>query len=106
MTERSAATFIDYMAGRGQYDFSLSKAERSVAGGPIAVRAALRRLKHKGMVAEPARGFLVIVPPEYRRLRCLPAEQFVPHLMQFWKESYYVALLSAAELHGAAHHSP
>lgn len=46
------------------------------------------------------------MPPEYRRLGCLPAEQFVPQLMEHLSEIYYVALLSAAEIHGAAHHRP
>lgn len=60
----------------------------------------------RGEIAAPYRGFYVIVPPEYRRLGCLPPEQFVPHLMDHLGEYYYVALLSAAELHGAAHHRP
>ena len=42
-------------------------------------------------------------PPEYRRLGCLPAEQFVPQLMAFVYEPYYLALLTAAQRHGAAH---
>lgn len=71
-----------------------------------AVRASLRRLKRRGEIAEPYRGFHVIVPPEYRRLGCLPPEQFVPQLMEYLGGTYYVALLSAAELHGAAHHRP
>jgi predicted transcriptional regulator of viral defense system len=72
----------------------------------VAVRAALRRLKRRGEIADPHRGFHVIVPPEYRRLGCLPPEQFIPQLMEHLGEVYYVALLSAAELHGAAHHRP
>lgn len=72
----------------------------------LAARAALRRLKKRSEIADPIRGFHVIVPPEYRRLGCLPAEQFVPDLMSLLGEPYYVALLSAAELHGAAHHRP
>jgi predicted transcriptional regulator of viral defense system len=71
-----------------------------------AVRAALRRLEARGEIADPYRGFHVIVPPEYRRLGCLPPEQFVPHLMDRLGERYYVALLSAAQIHGAAHHRP
>jgi predicted transcriptional regulator of viral defense system len=71
-----------------------------------AARAALRRLKHKGEIADPHRGFHIIVPPEYRTLGCLPAEQFVPQLMQHLRERYYVALLSAAAYYGAAHQKP
>jgi hypothetical protein len=53
------------------------------------VRAQLRRLKEQGLIAEPVRGFLVIVPPEYRHLGCLPAEQFVPQLMAIAAEPYW-----------------
>ena len=54
----------------------------------------------------PYQGFYVIVPPEYRSLGCRPAEQFIPDLMNYLGEYYYVGLLSAAEYHGAAHHRP
>ena len=67
---------------------------------------ALRRLGIKGEVASPARGFHVVVPPEYRRIGCLPPDQFIPALMAYWNRKYYVGLLSAAQYHGAAHHRP
>ncbi len=54
----------------------------------------------------PLRGFYVIITPEYRKLGCLPANQFIPTLMTDLKEPYYAGLLSAAEYHGAAHHRP
>ena len=73
---------------------------------PAAARLALSRLANKGLIASPGRGFYVIVPPEYRRLGCLPAEQFVPALMAHLDRRYYAALLSAAQYHGAAHHRP
>lgn len=54
----------------------------------------------------PYQGFYVIVHPEYRSLGCRPAEQFIPDLMNYLGEYYYVGLLSAAEYHGTAHHRP
>lgn len=48
----------------------------------------------------------MVVPPEYKVLGCLPAEQFIPQLMEEVGEPYHVGLLSAAQLHGAAHHRP
>jgi predicted transcriptional regulator of viral defense system len=101
-----AAEFILELAARGLYHFTTDEAVASLRGQVPAVRAAMRRLKAKGQIADPHRGFHVIVPPEYRRLGCLPAEQFVPQLMGHLGETYYVALLSAAELYGAAHHRP
>jgi predicted transcriptional regulator of viral defense system len=66
----------------------------------------LGRLAKQDLVASPARGFYVIVPPEYRSLRSLPADQFIPALMEHLGLKYYAALLSAAQYHGAAHHRP
>jgi predicted transcriptional regulator of viral defense system len=73
---------------------------------PAAAKLALLRLAKQGLVASPARGFYVIVPPEYRSLKSLPADQFIPALMQRLGLTYYAALLSAAQYHGAAHHRP
>ncbi len=102
----SAAQYVLALAARGRNHFTTTEAVASLGGSVPAVRAALRRLKAKGEIADPHQGFYVIVPPEYRRLGCLPADQFVPQLMQHLGEAYYVALLSAAELHGAAHQRP
>ena len=106
MASGSASSFITDLASRGRYHFTTDEIQKSLRVSLVAVRAALRRLKQRGEIAAPYRGFHVIVPPEYRRLGCLPAEQFVPQLMEHLGEIYYVALLSAAELHGAAHHRP
>ena len=101
-----ARDYIQDLAANGRYHFTSADAQAAIPGQPAAVRAQLRRLKQQGLLAEPARSFHVIVPPEYRRLGCLPAEQFIDALMTVWGEPYYVALLSAAERHGAAHQRP
>jgi predicted transcriptional regulator of viral defense system len=54
----------------------------------------------------PRSGFYVIVDPQHRSAGTLPAEWFIHELMQDMKKPYYAGLLSAAELHGAAHHRP
>jgi predicted transcriptional regulator of viral defense system len=102
----TAFDFVTDLAAAGRYHFTTHEAVEALGVSTVATRASLRRLKHKGQLADPHRGFHVIVPPEYRRLGCLPAEQFVPQLMEHLGERYYVALLSAAELHGAAHQRP
>ena len=94
------------MAARGQYHFTSSEVRAALDVSDAAARQALSRLAAKGEIASPARGFYVIVPPEYRQLGCLPAEQFVPALMERRGIPYYVGLLSAAQYHGAAHHRP
>lgn len=102
----TGSEFIDGLASRGRYTFTTDEARKALGVSPVATRAVLRRLAAKGETAAPVRGFHVIVPPEYRRLGCLPAEQFVPQLMATLDEPYYVGLLSAAQYHGAAHHRP
>ena len=101
-----ARDVITDLAAHGRYHFT-SVELRSVLGvSASATRQALSRMAAKGRIASPARGFYVIVPPEYKRLGCLPADQFIPALMERRKVRYYAALLSAAQYHGAAHHRP
>ncbi|MFY9343658.1 MAG: type IV toxin-antitoxin system AbiEi family antitoxin [Planctomycetota bacterium] len=103
---RATAAYLADLASRGRHHFTTADAQQAWQISAVAVRAALRRLKARHEIADPHRGFHVLLPPEYRRLGCLPAEQFVPQLMDHLGERYYVALLSAAEVHGAAHHRP
>jgi predicted transcriptional regulator of viral defense system len=98
--------YIDGLLAQGIYCFSGVQAVEALGSGVIATRAALRRLRHKGEIAMPLRGFYVIVTPEHRNLGCLPANQFIPSLMAHLDEPYYAGLLTAAEQHGAAHHRP
>lgn len=99
----------DYVSGlmqRGRYAFTSNEAGAALGGTKDAVKLALNRLRRKGDIASPMRGFYVIVPSDYRALGCLPADQFIPDLLQRSAISYYVGLLSAAQYHGAAHHRP
>lgn len=98
--------YIDFLLAQGTYCFSGVEAVEALGSGVIATRAALRRLRHKGEIAMPFRGFYVIVTPEHRKLGCLPANQFIQALMAHLDEPYYAGLLTAAEHHGAAHHRP
>lgn len=102
----SAADYIEDLQMDGRLVFTTDDAVAALGRSVPAVRAQLRRLKEKGRIADPFRGFHVVVPPRYRRLGCLPADQFIPQLMDHLGEPYYVALLSAAAYHGAAHQAP
>lgn len=98
--------WIDDLVAGGRSSFTTDEA-RGVHGGTYkAVQAVLRRLRAKGEIASPLRGFHLVVPPEYRRLGCLPPLWFIDDLARHLGQPYYVALLSAAELHGAAHQRP
>jgi len=102
----TASDHIGKLAAQGRYHFSTHEFSQIMGRSLTAARAALRRLKQKGLIAAPYRGFHVIVAPEYRGIGCLPADQFIGQLMEHLGLPYYVALLSAARYHGAAHQQP
>jgi predicted transcriptional regulator of viral defense system len=102
----SARDYITRMAASGHYHFTSAEAQSALGVSADAAKLALNRLAKQGQIASPARGFYVIIPPEYRSLGCLPADQFIPALMKRLGLSYYTGLLSAAQYHGAAHHRP
>jgi predicted transcriptional regulator of viral defense system len=100
------SNYTDDLVARGRYHFTTPDAAATLGSSVVAARASIRRLREKGQLAMPLRGFFVVLPPEYRSLGCLPADQFVPQLMEHLGLAYYVGLLSAANLHGAAHQAP
>jgi predicted transcriptional regulator of viral defense system len=97
---------ISDFAAEGRACFSFEELRQRINSSPQALKSALRRSLKKGEIAMPLRGFCVIVPPEYRAMACLPAEQFIPDMMAHLGEAYYAGLLSAAQYHGAAHQRP
>ena len=101
---RTARHFVESLPAVGRYHFD--SADARAALGETAAKFALSRLARQGAIASPARGFYVVVPPEYRALRCLPADQFIPALMKHLRLGYYAGLLTAAQYHGAAHQRP
>ena len=101
-----ARDYVADLAARGRHHFTTDEAVGAIGSPRNSVRAQLRRLKVRGIIAEPVRGFNMIVPAKHRSRGCLPAEQFIPQLMDLAGEPYYFALLSAAERYGAAHQRP
>lgn len=94
------------LAASGRHHFTSRQARDALGVSADAAKLALNRLARQRLVASPARGFYVIVPPEYRSLGCLPADQFIPALMERQGLPYYAGLLAAAQYYGAAHHRP
>lgn len=101
-----ARTYLDSLAARGELLFTSHELQVALGISAIAAKNALGRLAKQKLVASPAQGHYVIVPPEYRSLGCIPAANFIPDLMARLDLAYYVGLLSAAQYHGAAHHRP
>ena len=102
----SVAGWIDHLQSAGRYTFTREEALAATGNTETAVAASLRRLRKSGRIVSPRRGFHVVVPLEYRTAGAPPAEWFVDDLMRHLRRPYSVGLLSAAALHGAAHHAP
>jgi predicted transcriptional regulator of viral defense system len=99
-------TMPDYLLSHGRHSFTLAEAKDALSSGDGAVRKGLERLARKGQIFSPSRSFYVVVPPEFRSWGAVPAAHFTDDLMAFVDRRYYVAMLSAAELHGASHQAP
>ena len=97
---------VDSHQARGQYVLTREQALGALDVSDEALKKAVQRLVAKRRLAVPRRGFFVIVPVEYREAGGPPPSWFIDDLMASLGQPYYVGLLSAAALHGAAHQQP
>lgn len=103
---RSLADLVDSHQASGRYVLTREQALAALGVSGEALKKAVRRLVDKRRLAVPRRGFYVIVPVEYREAGAPPPSWFIDELMKFHGQPYYVGILSAAALHGAAHQQP
>lgn len=106
MPRVSLQSWIDALQTRGRYTFLRDEAVRDSGLSAAAVRKALQRAVRSGRLVRPREYFFVIVPLEYRSAGAPPPSWFVHDLMAAMRLPYYVALLSAAAIHGAAPQPP
>lgn len=66
----------------------------------------LFRLSGHREITSVHKGFYVRLPPRYKDWEIIPPYYYIDQLMDYLKKPYYISLLSAGELHGAAHQSP
>lgn len=103
---KTLPSWVDGLQSQGRYAFTSSEAISALGGKKIAFKRAAARLTRKGRLIVARRGFYVIVPLEYRPAGSPPPSWYIDALMKEWKHPYYVGLLSAAAIHGAAHQKP
>lgn len=97
-------TWIESLQAQGKYTFTYEQAcsQFKDVSNPAILRA-LSRLSSKNKVVSVFKGFYVIITPEYSLKGMIPPLLFIDSLMKYADRPYYVGLLSAAALHGAAH---
>ena len=100
------ASLLDAHQAAGRYVLLRDDALAALRISDEALKKAARRLAAKGRLVMPRRGFFVLVPLEYRSAGAPPPSWFIDDLMKFHGQPYYLGVLSAASLYGAAHQQP
>lgn len=101
-----AQYYLDQLISEGRVSFTKEELQEALGLTSNAAGCMLRRLKQKQQIASPVRGYYLVLSPEFRSMGCLPPDFFIDDLMKHLGLDYYVALLSAALYHGAAHQQP
>lgn len=101
--DKRVPDLLDDFQQHGLYGFDRSKVETALPVSTAAVGKALKRLADKGRVKRIRKGFHAIVPIEYATQGIPPFDWYIDDLMHSLNQPYYIGLLSAAALHGAAH---
>ncbi len=99
----SLPTWVTDLQSAGRVTFTSDEAKQELGVNHGAFLDSAERLQRKGHLLSPRRGFYVIVPPQHLSWGAPPPSWYIDELMQFERSPYYVGLLKAAELHGAAH---
>lgn len=102
----NAKAYIDQLTARGELSFTVEKMRAALDITTKSAERAISRLRKKSEIVSIARGYYIILTPEFRKLGCLPPDYFIDELMCYWQQGYYVGLLSAALYFGAAHQQP
>lgn len=97
-------TWIENLQAQGKYTFTYEQACSQFKGvSNPAIMKALSRLSSKNKIVSVFKGFYIIITPEYSLKGMVPPLLFIDSLMKYVGRPYYIGLLSAAALHGAAH---
>lgn len=99
----SLAAYVEELASSGRISFSREDAMQALGVSHGAFLDAAARLKKRGHVITPRRGFYVITPTRYLKWGAPPPTWYIDAMMKDAGRPYYVALLKAAELYGASH---
>ncbi len=95
--------YLNKILSKGRHTFTLNEAKNAFTISEKAIAQSIYRLTAKKKITQIRKGFYAIITPEYSSQGMLPVHLFIDDLMKYLDRNYYVGLLSAAALHGAAH---
>jgi len=70
------------------------------------IDSSLSRFRANGLIQAVHRGFYCVIPAHYVYVGKVPPSYYMDELMKWLGRPYYIALLSAAAMFGAAHQKP
>ena len=94
---------IDSKLAQGRAYFTKGESLSKLQQSPGAFSQAVMRLRRKGIVASPGRGFFLILRPEDRIIGAPDPAEWIDPLMHHMGLDYRISLLRAAAFHGSAH---
>ncbi len=103
---KTIGEFTFFKQSSGKYSFTKDELNKTFTQSDNAIKQSLSRYRKKGKISIIRNGFYVIIPPEYSKSGILPVYLFVDDMMKWLGKKYYIALYSAAVLHGASHQQP
>ena len=99
--------WTDILLSKGRHSFSLPELKTAYPElSDIALKHSLLRLSKKLQILSIAKGYYLIISPQYLSRGILPPDLFIDSLMKYLNRPYYVGLLNAASYYGAAHQQP
>ena len=99
--------WIEDLPKRGKSVFTKQEVEKQFpALSYYSIRNSLTRFSKKKKIQSVWRDFYAVILPEYGLKGIVPPIEYIDQLMKFLGNDYYIALLSAAALQGAAHQAP
>lgn len=107
MEKMTISEWVEQRKLRGYYSFTFEDVKESFGYmSDFYISTAINRLVRNKKIITPARKFYVIIPTEYALSGLVPAVFYIGKMMNFLKRDYYVGLLNAAAIYGAAHQRP
>lgn len=98
--------WVQGLPASGRYTFTRQEAMQATGLTHGAFRLVSMRLSSQRVIVRLHQNLYAVIPLEYRAVGVLPAEWVVDDLLVHIGQKYYLGLLTAAALHGAAHQRP
>jgi predicted transcriptional regulator of viral defense system len=98
--------FTNSLLSRWRFSFTINELREKFQLSDTVLNQGLHRLIRKKKIKKIREGFYAVLPPNHQQFGTLPMYSYIDHLMKSLGKPYYVSLLTAAQLHGAAHQKP